>query len=114
MTPFLEEKLTKVMMEIIEKFMKKDAISSGSISFLIDIYDTNNRFTNKKIEIWFDAKTFLIKDDLEVVIEAEFKPRCLSCYQSVCSKLKEHSPLKYEIVIALRSLFPWYINHHPN
>ena len=54
------------------------------------------------------------KLDLGVAIEAEFKHQGLSCYQSVCSKLKEHSPLKYEIVIALRSLFPWYINHHPN
>ena len=65
---------------------------------MIYIYDTNNHVTNNKIEIGFSAKTGLIKEDLGVAIEAEFKHQCLSCYQSICSKLKERSPLKYEFV----------------
>ena len=80
----------------------------------IDIYDTNNHVTNKKIEIGFAAKTCLIKEDLGIAIEAEFKHQCLLCYQSICFKLKDRSPLKYEFVLALRSLSPQYINHHPN
>ena len=96
MIPFLAEKLEK------KKFVRKDAISSGSISSLMNIdiyvYDTNNHVTNKNIVIRFAARICLIKEDLGVAIEAEFKHQCLSCYQSICSKLKERSPLKYEFV----------------
>ena len=48
MTPFLAEELSKMMMEMIEKFVKKDAITSGSISSLmyIDIYADNDKIGN--------------------------------------------------------------------
>ena len=65
---------------------------------MLYIYDTNNHVTNNKIEIGFSAKTGLIKEDLGVEIEAEFKHPCLSCYQSICYKLKERSPFEYGFV----------------
>ena len=75
------------MTKIIEKFVKKDFISSGFISSLmnVDIYYTNNNVSNIKIEIGFAVKTCLIKADLRVAIQAEFKHQCVSCYLSICS-----------------------------
>ena len=114
MAPFLAE-VYKMMKDLMEKFIKKELLSSSISSMMeVDVSDKKNHVKNKNINIGFAVKGHLSKAGVGDVRITEFRHQCLTCYEAIVSKLKERSPIKYDFVLHLRSLSPQYITKHPN
>lgn len=117
MIPFLAQEISKIIKEIMDKFIKKhllpDEMSMSSI-MNIDINQSKNYIPIKNIVIGFSALTAMSEVDASIDEIIELKEQCLSCYKTLILKLLERSPLKFELARQLCCLNPHYMCTHPN
>lgn len=117
MVPFLAQEVSKLMKSIMENFIKKsllpDNMSMTSI-LNVDVVDKKNHVLLKKVTIGFAAQTVLKNKNISTEKIEEFKQQILVCYKTFILKIKERSPLKYEIARQLCCMDPRYMSSHPN
>jgi hypothetical protein len=117
MVPFLAQEVSKLMKSIMEIFIKKsllpDNMSMTSI-LNVDVVDKKNHVLLKKVTIGFAAQTVLKNKNISTEKIEEFKQQILVCYKTFILKIKERSPLKYEIARQLCCMDPRYMSSHPN
>lgn len=106
LTPFLYEDLLSLMYNIIQKFVKPQVLSKQCIT-IVDLKDKKNLLSPQYVKIGYATQDVLNGlNDLTSLEKIKFKEQCRECYQSICLKLLERSPLKFLLVKGLSCLSP--------
>ena len=113
MVPFLTTEISKLLLDLCRRFMKKDLlkadISQADLAKILPI-DEKNHVTHSAIDIGFAAekklKTLLATKKISEKQIISFRLDAKKCFMTAASKIVEKSPLKYTIARLLNCLDP--------
>ena len=114
MAVFLCEKVGKIMLSLMEKFVHSEVLlaNSSAIKLLhIDLDDKEGLIPASSINVSFGGKALIKK--ISTVNQIKVRNFCYYVklfLKTIVEKLKERSPLKYKLMRALSSLSPTQIS----
>ena len=120
MVPFLAEELLTLIKTLMTRFVKPEILTNASTAtkmMAIDLTDEHVLVGAKAVDLGFAAKQRVKKLVKEKAISElqvmEFQMECRKFLMKTTSKIVERCPLRYPLVVKLRSLDPRYIIANP-
>lgn len=97
MAPFLFTDITNIITELMSMFVKQEVLQKATRVDKIDLKNKNNLVLIQYIKLGYSVRSELRKQHLSDLEMAKFKKECREMLISLCLKLLEKSPIKYQL-----------------